>query len=221
MAGRFIDEYAPSNMPSHPCISSPRFSSQIVMVDSGDENVNQRWEHPLYRFTMPECIREHATYAAVRDQWLAMRGPVHTWPFRDPLDFASVELEFPNIAPAIAGTDQLIGIGDGVTYQYQLTKEYSRGVQTYVRNIYLPVVSTLLVAVEGMLTNNYSVTRPGGVISLDVVPDPSFEVRAGFLFDVEVRFENDESFDGIVQKYAIGGYADLTLLEVRRCTDGE
>jgi hypothetical protein len=42
-------------------------------------------------------------------------------------------------------------------------------------------------------------------------------ITAGFLFDVQVRFESDDAFEGILRTYAIGGFADITLIEVRPC----
>lgn len=223
---RFVDEYAPDDMPSWPCASNPRFNTQITQVDSGDEQANQRWEHPLYKFTMPEVIREQDTFEAVRDQWLAMRGPAHTWPWQDPLDFASVPLDAPTIEPVISMLDQVIGTGDGITQTFQLTKTYQRGTQTYVRNVRLPVVSSVLVSISGVDPATLSppiavsVSRPGGIVTFDIAPAPGQIVRAGYLFDVEVRFESDEAFEGIVQSYAVAGYASLTLVEVRGCDGG-
>lgn len=214
---RFIDEYAPKEMPGFPCISSPRWSTGIVQVDSGAEQVNQRWEHPLYRFTLPEAVRDHEVFEAVKDHWLTMRGPAYTWPFRDPLDFASVPLELPNHEPTVSATDQQIGIGDGAVTQFQLTKTYARGSQSYTRRIHLPIVDSLLVSVAGTPTEDFTVTRPGGVVELSTPPSPGQIVRWGGLFDVEVRFESDDSFDGIVRTFGVGGFADIPLVEVRSC----
>jgi uncharacterized protein (TIGR02217 family) len=220
---RFVDEYAPSEMPGFPCVSSPRWSTAITQVDSGAEQVNQRWQHPLYRYTLPSAVRDHDVFEAVRDQWLTMRGPAHTWPFRDPLDFASVPLATPNVAPAITFLDQELGIGDGAVRQFQLVKRYTRGSQIYTRTIHLPIESSVVVSVGGVDTEAFSpplawtVSRPGGVIEFDVPPSPGQIVRAGFLFDVEVRFESDDAFDGIVKTYQVSGFADITLVEVRPC----
>lgn len=223
---RFIDTYPPEEMPSWPCASAPRFNTQITQVDSGAEQANQRWEHPLYKFTMPEVIREQLTFEAVRDQWLIMRGPAHTFPWRDELDFASVSLEAPTIEPVVSSLDQIIGTGDGVTQDFQLIKTYQRGPTTYVRNLHLPVVATVVVAVAGLdptassPPNGWSISRPGGVVHFDIPPAPGQVITAGYYFDVEVRFESDDAFEGIVQSYAIAGYASLTLVEIRPCLGG-
>lgn len=222
---RFIDVYLDKCVPGYPCMSSPRWSTSIAHSDSGAEQVNQRWENPLFRFTLPEAIRGHSVYEAVRDHWLIMRGPAFTFPFRDPLDFASVALERPNQVPAITWLDQTIGTGDGVTTIFQLTKTYNRGGQTYTRTIVHPVVITVVVSINGgdpgalMPAITWTVDRLTGQIEFSSPPAPGHVIRAGFLFDVEVRFESDESFDGVLKDYGVSGFADLTLIEVRPCND--
>lgn len=222
MPERFVDEYAPPEMPGFPCLSSPRWSTAITQVDSGAEQANQRWAHPLYRFTLPEAVRDHAVFEAVRDQWLAMHGPAHTWPFRDPLDFASQALSAPNVAPTVTMTDQVIGTGDGETTAFPLVKQYTRGSQTYSRLIHLPIVSTVLISINDVAQPigsppAWTVSRPGGVITFATAPGFGAVIRAGFLFDVEVRFESDDAFDGIVRSYHVSGFSDLTFVEVRPC----
>lgn len=217
---RFRDVYAPPEMPGYPCISSPRTSTTIVQVSSGAENANQNWEHPLWRYTLPEAVREHSVYEALKAHWLVMAGPAYTWPFRDPLDFASVDLAKANVAPTVTMLDQLIGTGDGATTSFQLVKSYTRGAYSYARKIELPVTSTVLVSVAGVDvsgSNPWTVSRPGGVVTFTTAPTPGQLIKAGFLFDVEVRFESDDVLDGIVRSYQISGFADIPLVGVRTC----
>lgn len=220
---RFRDVYLDEQVPGYPCISSPRWSTMITQVDSGAEHVNQRWEHPLHVYTLPEAVREHETFEALHDHWMIMRGPAYTFPFRDPLDFASVPLEQPNTEPVIDGTDQIIGTGDGATMVFQLYKTYSRGGFTYTRPIYHPVVDSVVVTVNNVdstalsPTMTFTVSRTTGEITFSYPPSAGAIIRAGFLFDVEVRFESDDSFDGMVRTYSVSGFADLTLYEIRPC----
>ena len=190
------------------------------MVDSGAESVNQQWQHPLHRYTLPQAVRDMEIFQSVRDHWLVMRGPAHTWPFRDPLDFASRPLAQSAIAPAITDTDQIIGTGNGSQTKFQLVKTYQVGSQTYTRKIHLPVVASVLVkvAVQGAeVQPPHTVTRYGGQVIFDTPPPAGRLITAGFLFDVEVRFEADNAFDGIVSTFSLGGYADIPLVEVRKC----
>jgi uncharacterized protein (TIGR02217 family) len=210
-------------VPGYPCMSTPRWSTAITAVDSGAEQANQRWEHPLHRYTLPDAIREHSTFELLHDHWMVMRGPLHSWPFRDPLDFASVGLDLPNTVPAISNLDQVCGTGNGATLDFQLKKTYTRGSQTYTRLIYHPVVSTVVVSVAGVdpLTLSppmtHTVDRLTGIITFSYAPAPGQIVRAGYLYDVEVRFESDDTFDGIVRTFSVSGFADLTLFEIRPC----
>lgn len=215
---RFRDVYAPSDMPGYPCISSPRTSTTITQSSSGAEHANQNWEHPLWRYTLPEAVRSHASFEAVKAHWLVMAGPAYTWPFRDPMDFASVDLTAPNTVPTVSMSDQTIGTGDGAATSFQLKKTYVRGAYSYARKIELPVVSSVLVSVNGVSqAGNFSVSRPGGVVTLNSAPAPGQLVKAGFLFDVEVRFESDDVLDGIVRSYQVSGFADIPLVGVRSC----
>lgn len=221
---RFVDEYIPEQVPGFPCISSPRWSTDLQVVDSGAERANQRWGHPLHSFILPNAIREHAAFEGIHDHWLTMRGPLHSFPFRDPLDFASRALLQPNFVPSLSLTDQPLGTGDGVTKIFQLSKTYTRGVQTYTRNVSHPVVSTVLIGLDGIDPDTlspsfgWSVDRLTGLVTFDVAPSPGAVLTAGFLFDVEVRFDSDTAFDGIVQTYGVSGFADMTLTEIRPCT---
>jgi uncharacterized protein (TIGR02217 family) len=204
-------------------MSSPRWSTSITHSDSGAEQANQRWEHPLSRYTLPQAFRDHNVYEAVRDHWLIMRGPLRSFPFRDPLDFASIRLDRPNTVPGITWSDQVLGTGDGITATFQLVKTYTRGGETYTRKVVHPVTSTVTVSINNVDPSTlfdpltWTVDRATGVVTFSAPPAPGAVVRAGYLYDVEVRFESDESFDGLLQDYGVSGFADLVLIEIRPC----
>lgn len=226
---RFVDEYSPECMPSYPCLSSPRWHNDLVTIDSGDEAANQRWTHPLFKFTLPSVAHTMATYNAVRDHWMAMRGTLHTWPFRDPLDCSSGTMSVPytdaSTQPTISPLDQSIGTGDGSTTTFQLVRQYAVGSQTYDRKVELPVQYTVRVALNGVeqagSPSLWTVSRPGGVITFFTAPGNGVAITAGFLFDVEVRFESDDAFDGILKNWRVAGCSDIPLIQVRHCTDDD
>lgn len=219
----FVDAYLPEKVRGVGFLASPRFKTTIQVNAGGGERANQEWEHPLHKFISPEGVREWSVVQALKDHWLITRGPFKHFPLRDPMDFASCELVHPNVTPTVTMTDQYIATADGFTDTFQLVKTYSVGGETYDRNIHLPVVSTVLVAMDGVLIDEseYSVTRPGGEIVFNAPPTPEVGadgiVTAGFLFDVEVRFENDEAFEGIMRAIRQAGFAELTFIETRPC----
>lgn len=221
---QFVDEYLDDLIIGFPCYSSPRFSTAITTSDGGGSDRNRHWQHPLRTFRLPKAVREHEQLEALKDHWLVMGGPEMLWPFTDPLDFASVRLQLPNVSPEITLADQIIGVGDGITRSFQITKTYRVGGRTYARPIYLPHDDTLLPGIAGYAPEavpgdpfTWTVTREGGVITFDHAPAEGASITAGYYFDVAVRFQRDDSFDGIVESYQVSGFADLTLEEERPC----
>jgi uncharacterized protein (TIGR02217 family) len=216
----FIDTYLPEEVPGYPCVSVPRTKTSINVSAGGGEQRNQEWEHPLHRFILPDAPgRQWEIIESLKKHWLIMAGPANSFPFRDPLDFASRDLVKPNIEPTLAGADQVLGTADGARQSFQLQKTYTRGAQTYVRPIYLPVLSSVIVTANNVLVpdTDYTVTRTGGVVTFDTAPESGVVIRAGFLFDCEVRFESDEQLEAILRTFAVGGFSEIVLVEVRRC----
>lgn len=218
----FIDEYLPEEVPGFPCMASPRFKTTIQVSSGGGERRNQEWEHPLHTYTLPEAIaRDWDEIETLKKHWLIMRGPYHTFPFYDPFDFASRDLVSPNTEPTVTMTDQSLGTADGFTDSFQLSKRYTVGAETYDREIHLPILDTILIAKDGVLIPNtdYTVSRPGGVVLFDTPPTTSGGgvLTWGGLFDVEVRYESDDVVGSIMRTTTVGGFADLTLVEVRPC----
>lgn len=220
---RFKDITLSDTIPGYPCTVVPKWSTDIQTVDSGAERVNQRWSDPLRTFIFPDAIREHDTFEEIYSLWLTMRGPYYTFAFSDPLDFASVPLELPNVAPTIGFLDQSLGTGDGFTKTFQLTKTYTSGSESYTRDIYHPVTSSVLIGFDGANVDTlsptpiWSVDRNTGVVTFETAPASGVVITAGFYFDVEVRFSSDTDFEGVVRTTNVSGFSDLTLVEVRPC----
>ena len=69
-----------------------------------------------------------------------MRGRLYAFNYRDHVDYTSsvaVAIEA-RAAPPITAFDQVIGIGDGQTYQFQLTKTYAASTTSLIRPIVRP-----------------------------------------------------------------------------------
>jgi len=214
---RFRDVYLDPCVPGYPAISSPMWSTNITRVASGAEQANQRWAEPIMSYSLPDAVRSMDIFNALWNHWMVMKGAAHTFPWRDPMDFASVPLDAPNTIPDISMLDQVIGIGDGVTTSFQLIKTYTAGVYSYVRSISKPIVSSVVVAVDGVSNPSFTVNRNNGVLTFISPPAIDDVITAGYLFDVEVRFAADDVMSGIVRSLGVGGFGSIDLIEVRGC----
>jgi uncharacterized protein (TIGR02217 family) len=86
----------------------------------------------------------------------------------------------------------VIGTGDGTTSAFQLVKVYTSGTLSYARPLTRPIVSRLVVTVNGVLTSAYTVTEPGGMVQFDAPPPSGAVIHASGDFEVLVRFETDQ-----------------------------
>jgi uncharacterized protein (TIGR02217 family) len=64
---------------------------------------------------------------------------------------------------------------------------------------------------------DYTVSRPGGIVQFAIAPEADAVITAGFLFDVNVRFENDDALAPVLRAHHVAGFAEMTLLETRVC----
>lgn len=223
----FIDQYPPDSVMRYGWVSTPRFSTSITAVASGDERRNQNWQHPMLTLTAPQGVECYEDLAELYEMFLIMKGPFHTFALRDPNDFASRRLLAAGYAPPLTRTDQVLAESDGTLKDVQLIKTYAFGGHTYVRTIHHPIVETVLIGINGMDPAavpplqggpyQYVVDRNTGIITFDKPLNEDLIVTAGYLFDVEVRFEADDSFDAIVTSWKVSGHSALTFIEVRPC----
>ena len=125
--------------------------------------------------------------AAVVAFFEARNGRLHGFRYKDWADYKSA---LPS--QAITATDQQIGTGTGSQQTFQLAKRYTSGAQTWVRTIAKPVAGAVRVAL-GMVEqmSGWTVDTTTGVVTFTIAPATGVIVRAGFEFDVPVRFDTD------------------------------
>jgi uncharacterized protein (TIGR02217 family) len=142
----------------------------------------------------------------------ARRGAARGFRLRDPSD---------NSSNAMTGTptavDQVLGTGDGVTASFPLVKRYGDGTDPQVRRITRPVAGSVKVSVNGtLLTSGWSLGALG-VITFAAPPVSGSVVRAGFLFDVPVRFAEDQ-LQLAGTSFAAGEAPSVPVVEIREAS---
>ena len=185
-----------------------RFSTQLFQSVSGHETRNSLWADASLGFDVGPGVRSEADCAELVRFFRARRGAARGFRLRDPLDCSSAE---GGAAPHHA--DQLLGEGDGVRFEFALVKHYGDPPDGQQRRITRPVASSVLVSVGGALVTGWTL-QPSGIIRLAAPPPAGALVRAGFLFDVPVRFAMDELTVGAAT-FAAGEAVSVPLIEIR------
>jgi uncharacterized protein (TIGR02217 family) len=187
---------------------SPEFSTTVAVTASGFERRNALWSDARLRFDVGPGVRSDAEMGTLLAFFRARRGPARGFRLRDPTDFSS---------HGMTGTptmlDQVLGEGDGVRSVFPLVKAYGTGDEPQVRRITRPVAASVRVSVDGLPSTAWTL-EPGGVISLSEPPAAHAVVRAGFLFDVPVRFAEDR-LDISGAAHAAGEAPSVPLVEIR------
>ena len=189
----------------------PERRTQIVELASGDEERNASWANSRRRSDVAAGIRRADDLASVVAFFEARNGRLHGFRYKDWADYKSA---LPS--QAITPIDQQIGTGTGSLQTYQLSKRYTSGAQTWVRTITKPVTGTVRVAL-GMVEqmSGWTLDTTTGVITFTTAPVNGVIVRAGFEFDVPVRFDSD-SLDVTLDFERLGSITAIPLLEIRR-----
>lgn len=187
----------------------PEFSTSVSVTASGFERRNSLWSDARLRFDVGPGVRSEAELGELIAFYRARRGPARGFRLRDPSDHSSS-----GMTGAPTPTDQHLGTGDALRADFALVKHYGAGDTVQTRRITRPDFATLLVSIDGAVqVGNWSL-GDGGIIAFADPPAAGTAVRAGFLFDVPVRFAQD-SLEVSGTTFAAGEAPSVPLVEVR------
>lgn len=183
---------------------SPEFSTTVTVTASGHERRNALWADARLRYDVGPGVRSEEELGVLLAFFRARHGPARGFRLTDPFDHSSNSM-----TGAPGAGDQLLGSGDGQRVRFPLRKLYGE----QERRITRPRPGFIRVSVDGVETGAWQL-EDGGTIILDRAPPAGAEVRAGFLFDVPVRFAEDRlDISGVA--FAAGEAPSVPLLEVR------
>lgn len=186
----------------------PEFSTAIVMTASGHEHRNTVWSDARLNFDVGPGIRSDSELGTLIAFFRARRGPARGFRLRDGNDFSSHDM-----CGTPTAFDQLLGIGDGSETAFALVKLYGSGSDAQRRRITRPVAASVRISVDGVETAGWTL-EDYGIVRLEAAPPAGADVRAGFLFDVPVRFANDRLEISSVS-FAAGEAPSVPLVELR------
>jgi uncharacterized protein (TIGR02217 family) len=160
----------------------PAFRTAIVATASGAEQRNAEWADARLSFDAGPGVRSEADLQTLIAFFRARRGAAIGFRLRDPFDDSSN-----GMTGTPAAGDQFLGEGDGAQTAFALLKHYGG----QVRRITRPVAGSVLVTVDGEARESGWSLSANGVIEFEEAPAAGAEVRAGYRFDVPVRFAED------------------------------
>lgn len=184
--------------------------TDIVNLSNGREHRNQRWRNSRRAYDAGSGIRSVSDLYAVLEFFEARGGQLHGFRFRDPVDFRS--------CPPLSSTsamDQRIGTGDGQTLTFQLVKTYADAAGGWTRRVAKPVPGSVLLSVNGNAVTAFNTDHATGLVTFVAgqAPAAGAAIRAGFEFDVPVRFDIDR-IDVSLASFEAGRIPSIPLVEI-------
>lgn len=187
---------------------SPEFSTSITVTASGHERRASHWADARLRFDVGPGIRSEEELGTLIAFFRARRGAARAFLLADPFDYSS---------NGMTGTptmlDQTLGTGDGTTANFHLVKHYGGAGDPQIRPITRPRPESVTVSVGGLPASGWTLGEKG-MLLFDAAPPEGVDIRAGFLFDVPVRFAEDR-LDVTGASFAAGEAPSVPLIEVR------
>lgn len=170
----FVDERFPEEY-AYGAVASDDWLAEVVETRNRIEARNLPVSNVRRSWDLSTTGKTKAQRSGIHDYFLAMRGPVHSFPFRDLFDYECAR--------------STIATGDGSDLTIQLVKPYTIGSQTYSRPITKPITSSVRVWVNGIeQLSGWTVSRTTGIVTFSVAPADGAVIEASFEFDVPVRF---------------------------------
>jgi uncharacterized protein (TIGR02217 family) len=192
----------------------PERRTEIVALGSGREERNARWAHSRRRYDAGYGVKTLDALSQVVAFFEERRGRLHGFRWRDRLDHSSA-------APgaSITPLDQVIGVGNGVQAAFQLLKLYGAAHAPYQRPIGKPVAGSVRISVGGVEQVEglaFTCDAASGVVTFlpGHIPAAAVVVRAGFDFDVPVRFDTDY-LEVDLSAFAAGSVPRIPLVEIK------
>ena len=115
----------------------PSFQTKIYALQNGREARNGEWSIARHRYRAPYSNITDDALDLIRSAWLTCRGRLHSFLFKDWMDFRAIDADF--------------GVGDGSATRFVLRKVSTFGVGSYERLIREPVPG-FTVRVNGITT---------------------------------------------------------------------
>ena len=193
-------------------VGGPERHTDVVTLANGFEERNTPWRHSRRRYDAGVALRSLDDIETLIAFFEARQGQIYGFRWKDWTDYKS--------GPARAEPqpeDQLIAMGDDVTAKFQLIKRYRSGAHVYDRPIVKPVAGTVKLSLGDVVQKeavDFEVDEATGIVTFNHPPNDGVEIRAGFEFDVPVRFATDR-IETSLASFQAGDAPSVPIVEIR------
>lgn len=179
---------------------TPEFRTQIASAENGLESRAIKWVYPRWHWKLNYEVLGQSGHEygdqlrPIVGHFLVHKGAGDTFLFQDPEDFSM--------------TDQVIGVGNGTTKNFQIVRTYGG----FVEPMYEIKSGTLVVKVNGSTTG---VTQTNGLVTFISAPALGASITATCQFYFRVRFEQDlQEFENFT--YLLHAMREVRLIQEKR-----
>lgn len=193
-------------------VGGPERHTDVVTLANGYEERNTPWAHSRRRYDAGAAMRSMDDIEQLIAFFEARRGQMYGFRWKDWADYKSGKAQ---AEPAY--TDQIIAIGDDVTAQWQLMKNYRSGEHVYQRPITKPVKGSVIMGLQGEIQEedvHFEVDYTTGIVTFAHPPNGGDEITAGYEFDVPVRFDTDRIHTNLAS-FQAGEVPSVPVVELR------
>ncbi len=185
----------------------PSRAVEIYTAASGREQRNSPHAASRRRYDAGVGVKTLDNMHMLIQFFEARGGQLRGFLFCDPMDHKSC-------APSedISAADQDIGMGDGVTARFTLTKTYGDIAAQHKRRITHPRSESLVAHVDRQLAD-FTWDAATQELVFDSPPPIGASITAGFEFDTPVRFDTS-NLTLALQAFGAGQAAHIPLIEV-------
>lgn len=193
-------------------VGGPERRTEVVTLANGFEERNSPWAHSRRRYDAGLGMRSLDDVETLIAFFEARMGQMYGFRWKDWSDFKSSAA---SADPTFL--DQEIAVGDGVQAVFPLVKTYRSGPSTYARPITKPVSGSVRIGLENDEMQegvDYEINTTTGLVTFQHPPEVGVQIKAGFEFDVPVRFDTD-MVQTSVASFQAGDVPNVPIVEVR------
>jgi uncharacterized protein (TIGR02217 family) len=195
----FFDIRLPTDI-SYGAVGGPEFSTTLSTTKSGSEVKIKNWSQPRYKYNIMYGLKNRNQMQKLINFFNVCQGKSAHFRYKDWLDYIA--------------TDSFVANGDGVKTKFPLVKQYNFEKYTMARTINLPIISTIVVQINGNNYKDVTFNYNEEVLEFTSPPKSGDVISASFEFDVKARFDIDFLPISLIEanRYDV---KDITIIEVK------